>query len=56
MFAHRSSGKIGTAGVKATPKDQEPAIEVQPQQVQQTEETVFHPPKQKKKKLKFQRE
>jgi hypothetical protein len=58
MFAHRSSGKIGTAGVKPTPKDQEPAIEVQPRRKEESlEETVFHKPKEKRKKLlKFQRE
>jgi hypothetical protein len=58
MFAHRSSGKIGTAGVKPTPRDQEPAIpqEEDKRKMEPIEETVFHPPKQKKKKLKFQRE
>ena len=57
MFAHRSSAKIGTAGVKPTPiqKDQQPMIpkiEIK----QDVEETVFRPPKEKRKKLKFQRE
>jgi len=54
MFAHRSSGRIGSGGVKPTPKDQQPAIP-QPQ-VQQDIETVFRPLKEKRKKLKFQRE
>lgn len=57
MFAHRSSGKIGTAGVKPTPNDQEPAIEVQPRRKEESlEVTVFRPLKDKRKKLKFQRE
>jgi hypothetical protein len=55
MFAHRSSGKIGTAGVKPTPKDQQPAIP-QVEIKQEIEEAVFRPPKEKRKKLKFQRE
>jgi hypothetical protein len=55
MFAHRSSGRIGSGGVKPTPKDQQPAIP-QVVQVQQSEETVFRQPKEKRKKLKFQRE
>jgi hypothetical protein len=52
MFSHRSSGKIGSGGVKPTPKDQLP---IQTPQTQK-EETVFRTPKEKKKKLKFQRE
>jgi len=56
MFAHRSSGKIGTAGVKPTPRDQQPAIPPQVEIKQEIEETVFRPPKEKRKKLKFQRE
>lgn len=55
MFAHRSSGKIGSAGVKPTPHDQKPAIP-QMEIKQEVEETVFRPPKEKRKKLKFQRE
>jgi hypothetical protein len=56
MFAHRSSGKIGTAGVKHQPvqKDQQPIPQVEIKQ--EIEETVFRPPKEKRKKLKFQRE
>jgi len=56
MFAHRSSGKIGSAGVKPTPKDQKPAPMPQMEIKQEVEETVFRPPKEKRKKLKFQRE
>jgi hypothetical protein len=58
MFAHRSSGKIGMAGVKPTPRDQKPAVplEEERQKVEPIEETVFRPPKEKRKKLKFQRE
>lgn len=55
MFAHRSSGKIGTAGVKPTPVEQKPAIP-QVEIKQEVEETVFRPPKEKRKKLKFMRE
>lgn len=60
MFAHRSSGKIGTAGVKPSPQPQQsqPQQERQERQrlEQEIEETVFRPPKEKRKKLKFQRE
>ena len=50
MFAHRSSGKIGTAGVKPTPVEQKPAIP-QVEIKQEVEETVFRPPKEKRKKF-----
>ena len=56
MFSHRSSGKIGSAGVKPTPHDQKPALMPQIEIRQEVEETVFRPPKEKRKKLKFQRE
>lgn len=59
MFAHRSSGKIGTAGVKHQPvqKDQQPIIQEEDRRKEESiEETVFRPPKEKRKKLKFQRE
>ena len=55
MFTHRSSGRIGSGGVKQLPKDQPPAPPM-PIQHQEIEETVFRKPKDKKKKLKFQRE
>jgi hypothetical protein len=61
MLSHRSSGKIGSAGVKPTPKDQKPAPMPQMEESDvrgrnPLEETVFRPPKEKRKKLKFQRE
>jgi hypothetical protein len=60
MLSHRSSGKIGSAGVKPTPHDQKPApmpqMEESNTRGNPLEETVFRPPKEKRKKLKFQRE
>ena len=60
MLTHRSSGKIGTAGVKPSPqpKMEQPQFEEYEQSRNRhpLEETVFRPPKEKKKKLKFQRE
>jgi hypothetical protein len=60
MFSHRSSGKIGMAGVKPTPRDQKPAVPLEEDRRKEEsisiEETVFRPPKEKRKKLKFQRD
>jgi len=58
MLSHRSSGKIGTAGVKhqSVQKDQQMIQEEERQKAEPIEETVFRPPKEKRKKLKFQRD
>jgi hypothetical protein len=56
MLSKKSSGHVGSGGVKFNPvQPQQPIIQPQPQQ-QEIQETVFRPPKQKKTKLKFQRE
>jgi len=60
MVPKRSSGHVGSAGVKFTLQSQQPQqqpsqLELPPPQ-QELQETVFRPPKQKTKKLKFQRE
>ena len=60
MFQYRSSGIIGRAGVKRVIESREQIQQQEQKQKQENnqevEETVFRPPKEKKKKLKFQRE
>jgi hypothetical protein len=56
MLSKRSSGHIGSAGVRFDPKPTRPVQPEVKQTEQEPEETVFRQPKQKPKKLKFQRE
>lgn len=58
MFQYRSSGIIGRAGVKRVieSREQNQQQEQKQENNQEVEETVFRQPKEKKKKLKFQRE
>ena len=58
MFQYRSSSIIGRAGVKRVIESREQIQQQEQKQEhnQEVEETVFRPPKEKKKKLKFQRE
>jgi len=50
------SGKIGSAGVNHLPKADTSNEPKKPEQEQDIEETVFRPKKEKRKKLKFQRD
>ena len=50
------SGKIGSAGVNHLPKTDKQEPIKQEKQEQDIEETVFRPKKEKRKKLKFQRD
>lgn len=56
MLSKRSSGHIGSGGVRFEVKPVTvPQLQPQPTEQEQTE-TVFRQPRQKPKKLKFQRE
>lgn len=58
MFGYRSSGKIGTAGVKPSPQPQPQQLQepIKEQSEKKIDDSIFKLPKQKTKKLKFQRE
>lgn len=58
MIPKKSSGHVGSAGVKfqVQPMTTPPIPQPQQQQEQEEQESIFRQPKQKRKKLKFQRE